>query len=641
MKEFILFTVFLTSCLFPQLKEMEVKPTENRGGIPIFRDYPDKAGIIFYAQFNDLSFYSSYGIVKVMDESGGKFIVIVEPVKQTIEVRAPGFKTEMIKLTDLQPRDVKYYEVLPKKDEGIQGVSELAITVQTTPIDAIVTLDGAPFPNNLSTKVTIGKHRLRVEKAGYSIIDQEIMVSPEKTFFQVNLTTNDPIAVTINSNPPDAEIFIDGMSKGKTRKALFMYPGTYELRLSLSSYLMISEQITINTDEKLNNFTYNLVKNAGKLKIEVTPSIATVRINKEVANANEIQELTPGTYQIEAEAETYYPYKGTIEITLGDIKTEKITLTQKVGKLQFAINPPEAECALLQNGVEKYRWTGLKIFSTIAEGTYDLTAKANGFKSYSGKLTISENQTLIEDIQMIAGSDIPDWMVYVEGGTFAMGSNDGGSDEKPTHQVTISSFYIGKIEVTQELWESVMGKNPSNFKGDKRPVEKVSWYDAVEFCNKLSIKEGLRQAYFGVGSKIICDFNSNGYRLPTEAEWEYAARGGNKSESYKYSGSNSIVNVGWYIDNSGSETHKVGTKLPNELGLYDMSGNVWEWCWDWYGEYNSGSQTNPKGPNVGSIRVRRGSSWRFDAVFYYVTSRHFYSPDSKYNALGFRLTRTK
>jgi len=679
MTKLLLFTLLLTSILFPQLKEMEVKPTENRGGIPIFRDYPDKAGIIFYTQFDNLSFYSSYGIVEVKgDPAGGKYVVVIEPVRQTVEVRAPGFKTEMIRLTDLQPRDVLYYEVLPKKEEGISGVTEVGITVQATPSDATILLDDKPFPNNKTTKVTIGSHRLQVEKSGYSPNIQDIVVSPEKTFFQVNLKTNDPVAVTINSNPSDAEIFIDGMSKGKTRKSLFMYPGTYELRLSLSSYLSISEKITVTKDEKQNNFTYNLVKNAGKLKIEVTPATATVRINKEVINAYEVHELTPGTYQIEAESETYYPYKGTIEILLGETRAEKITLTQKVGKLQFAINPTEAECVLSQNGMEKYRWSGLKIFNTLAAGSYDLTTKAKGYKSYSGKVSIKENQTTIEDIQMVVGSDAPEGMVLIEGGTFTIGSNSGESNERPTHQVTLSSYYIGKTELTLGLfekfikstnyqtdadkdgwswikigseWQKKSGVNwRCDRKGDLRnnseknhPVIYVSWNDAVAYCNWLSEKDGLQKAYSGSGDNVTCDFNSNGYRLPTEAEWEYAARGGNQSKGYKYSGSNIIDEVAWYDENSGKRTYDAGTKSPNELGLYDMSGNVWEWCWDWFSDkyYSSSGQTNPKGPNSGSKRVGRGGSWVSSAERCRVAGRYYSSPAYGVNGLGFRLARTK
>ena len=215
-------------------------------------------------------------------------------------------------------------------------------------------------------------------------------------------------------------------------------------------------------------------------------------------------------------------------------------------------------------------------------------------------------------------------MVYVSGGTFTMGAtseqgSDAYDDEKPAHSVTLSGYYIGKYEVTQELWEAVMGSNPSHFKGDNLPVEQVSWNDVQEFLRKLNAMTGKR------------------YRLPTEAEWEFAARGGNSSRGYKYSGSNSIGNVAWYGDNSGSRTHAVGTKSPNELGIYDMSGNVREWCQDWFGSYSSSSQRNPKGPNSGSNRVNRGGCWFLDACGCRVSLRGSCTPDDRGNGLGFRL----
>ena len=192
-------------------------------------------------------------------------------------------------------------------------------------------------------------------------------------------------------------------------------------------------------------------------------------------------------------------------------------------------------------------------------------------------------------------------------------------DEYPVHSVTLSDYYIGETEVTQELWEAVMGSNPSDFSGNQKPVEMVSWNDCKEFITNLNNLTGMN------------------FRLPTEAEWEYAARGGNESQGYRYSGSNTIDNVAWYYDNSGSETHNVKTKSPNELGIYDMSGNVIEWCEDWYGNDSSGSQTNPAGPSTGSNRVNRGGGWTSTAGICRVSRRNFSNPGSRYYNLGLRL----
>lgn len=209
------------------------------------------------------------------------------------------------------------------------------------------------------------------------------------------------------------------------------------------------------------------------------------------------------------------------------------------------------------------------------------------------------------DFDIFAGLGCDD-MVFVEGGTFMMGaqSNDAESvnyekeayeDESPVHQVTLDDFYIGKYEVTQQLWKYVMGNNPSSFIGENLPVESVSWNDCQEFIEKLNQMTGKK------------------FRLPTEAEWEYVARGGDKSSGCKYSGSDMIEGVAWYTvnvsGNNGYGTHCVGGKLPNELGIYDMSGNVLEWCNDWYGAYSATMQVNPKGADSGVGRVLRGGCW--------------------------------
>ena len=215
-------------------------------------------------------------------------------------------------------------------------------------------------------------------------------------------------------------------------------------------------------------------------------------------------------------------------------------------------------------------------------------------------------------------------MVKVEGGTFMMGATsemkNPNSNEKPVHQVTLTNdYYMGKYEVTQALWQAVMGSNPSEYKGDNLPVETVSWNDCQKFISKLNSLTGRM------------------FRLPTEAEWEYAARGGKESRGYQYSGSSNISDVAWYDENSGSKTHPVGTKQANELGIYDMTGNVLEWCQDWYGSYYSSSQTNPTGSDSGSARVSRGGGWNCNASYCRLSVRFYYTPDFRLDILGLRL----
>ena len=231
--------------------------------------------------------------------------------------------------------------------------------------------------------------------------------------------------------------------------------------------------------------------------------------------------------------------------------------------------------------------------------------------------------------------------VTVRGGTYTMGSNNGSSDEKPVHSVTLSTFDMMNTEVPQWLYEAVMGRNPSYYKGTNKPVERVSWYDAIDFCNKLSEMQGLTPCYTKNGDEWECNFKANGYRLPTEAEWEYAACGGINKSPFKYSGSGNINDVAWYTDNrGGAATHDVGTKKPNVLGLYDMSGNVWEWCWDRYGSYTRDPATNPSGASSGDYRVNRGGSYDSYASNCTVSYRNYYYPGYDRSSLGFRVVRS-
>ena len=228
-------------------------------------------------------------------------------------------------------------------------------------------------------------------------------------------------------------------------------------------------------------------------------------------------------------------------------------------------------------------------------------------------------------------------MVYVEGGIFEMGAtaeqaDDTRNNEKPVRTVKVDSYYIGKYEVTQAQWEAVMGTtleeqramsssvNGIVGEGSDFPMYYVSWADAQAFCEKLSEQTGRK------------------YVLPTEAQWEYAARGGHKSKHFKYSGSNNLDNVAWYMENSQEQPHRVGTKRSNELGICDMSGNVWEWCSDWYSSYKEDDTDNPQGPADGVRRVVRGGSWGMVAEGCRVSYRGSDSfPDSRFNHLGFRV----
>ena len=257
---------------------------------------------------------------------------------------------------------------------------------------------------------------------------------------------------------------------------------------------------------------------------------------------------------------------------------------------------------------------------------------------------VSENQSIAITVE---SKDIPN-LVSIPAGTFPMGYNEFN------RKVSLLAFELGETPVTQRQYEYVMGKNPSKLVGADRPVETVNWCETLIFCNSLSMMQGMAPCY-SIGNatdlsqfdstsplwkRVICNFAANGYRLPTEAEWEYAARGGKKAEIDQFAGSSNINEVAWYGENSEVTTHDVGTKAPNSLKLYDMCGNVAEWCWDYMGELPIASLTNPHGPKIGTMHVKRGGSWLDDPQQCTVYFRSGSAPTAKSSSLGFRVCRT-
>ena len=324
------------------------------------------------------------------------------------------------------------------------------------------------------------------------------------------------------------------------------------------------------------------------LTISFSPSSATVLVdNKMVKGMNGVAKTTlpVGQHSYIVACDGYESEEGTVKLKASAPSNLQITLTKEATAIQQSTvtQPTEAQQPVVQTPV------------------------TNG-----------------DNISIPVKDGISIDMVRVEAGTFTMGATPEMEDpydwEKPTHQVTLTNdYYIGKYEVTQTLWKAVMGSNPSKFKGDNLPVEMVSWDECQEFISKLNTMTGKT------------------FRLPTEAEWEYAARGGKKSRSYKYSGSNNLSDVAWYENNSGSKVHTVGLKQANELGIYDMSGNVWEWCQDWYDKYSSSSQTNSTGANSGAGRVYRGGGWYGTARHCRSSCRVHNAPGDRFNDLGLRL----
>ena len=413
--------------------------------------------------------------------------------------------------------------------------------------------------------------------------------------------------------------------------------------------------IPVKIDDSPYNKKYKLVLNPYdfidyKAKpITALPELLRA-VNEEKTKLAEKEEETTKQQRIEAakaeikeKAEKYRALAGQIDFVTKElysrskligIKTKKCPICKKVVPIQSAycnqcswqfpkhygiegfdniIEDDDAQMLLAQQIWQSHKDSNQK--------EVELKTLRNENSSLKQQVTDLKSKTEKGEVFTIGGIEFK--MIHVEGGTFMMGANEGDSEafdrEKPTHQVTLSSYSIGETAVTQALWKAVMDNNPSRFKGADRPVENVSWDDCQEFIRKLNEKTNRK------------------FRLPTEAEWEFAARGGNKSKGFKYAGSNNIDSVAWYDGNSGGETHPVAQKQPNELGLFDMSGNVYEWCQDWFGKYSNNSQTNPTGPKGGDYRVNRGGSWFNIARNCRTSFRSFNSPSFHFDYLGLRL----
>ena len=458
----------------------------------------------------------------------------------------------------------------------------------------------------------------------------------------------------LNVTPAKAVVMIDGVLQPLDDDGVLtlrLARGPHTLAIQAPGYDAYSSSFDLGKEKMTKEVT--LVSALAHLSLNcATPGVGLYVNDQFKANGSWNGELMPGDYLIEARKEGHYTQKESVTLAAKEKKTITIpVLTARTGNLDVNYKP--INCEVFLDGTRL--GTSPDMFKNIIMGKHKIKISKAGYTTKEVTIDISEGQTatLTGSLEKVVAQNYPNQdgsngiggsssvfdgknktftvkgvtftMVAVEGGTFMMGAtseqgSDAESDEKPVHQVTLSSYYIGQTEVTQALWTAVMGSNPEEyFFGDNRPVHYVSWNDCQDFVRKLS------------------DLTGKQFRLPTEAEWEYACRGGKKSRGYKYSGSNTIGDVAWYWDNGPKEIHPVATKSPNELGIYDMSGNVWEWCQDWGGDYSSAAQTNPTGVSSGTDRVYRGGSRMGDAKNCRSSNRGIATPGSIYDSLGLRL----
>ena len=440
--------------------------------------------------------------------------------------------------------------------------------------------------------------------------------------------------------PKTAMLWIDGVpqevSSDGEYSAMLAY-GSHTYKVEAGGYISKSGNFTIGKGD-MTPISVSLVSALATLNVSCpTPAVSLYVDKKSVGSLPWNGNLKEGMHLLEVRKDGYRSQQKTIQLAQQqklDVAFDALSAIQ--GNLSVNFKPFGSDVYV--DGVKVGQ--SPRVFNGVLVGNHNVEIRKSGYTTSRQTVTISEGQTasisgsltsstssstantLSSSGSSLSGNTlsipvkngINIEMVKVETGSFNMGATPEtiypDTDEKPVHRVTLTNdYYIGKYEVTQALWQAVMGSNPSFFKGTDLPVETVSWNDCQDFISKLNAMTGKR------------------FRLPTEAEWEYAARGGKKSRGYLFSGSITLDDVAWYKENSGSKTHVVGTKQPNELGIYDMAGNVWEWCQDWKGSYSSSPQTNPTGAVSGSYRVCRGGSCLISAWYCRSSCRYNFTPD--------------
>ena len=454
----------------------------------------------------------------------------------------------------------------------------------------------------------------------------------------------------ISVQPKDAKVTIDGVLQASSSdgeySAMLAY-GSHTYKVEAGGYISKSGSFTIGKGD-MTPISVSLVSALATLNVSCpTPAVSLYVAKKSVGSLPWNGNLKEGMHLLEVRKDGYRSQQKTIQLAQQqklDVAFDALSAIQ--GNLSVNFKPFGSDVYV--DGVKVGQ--SPRVFNGVLVGNHNVEIRKSGYSTSRQTVMISEGQTASisgsltssasssnANVLSSGSSSLSDntltipvknginiEMVKVEAGSFNMGATPEMKSpyevEKPVHRVTLTNnYYIGKYEVTQALWQAVMGSNPSHFKGDALPVEQVSWKDCQKFITKLNRLTG------------------KNFRLPTEAEWEYAARGGNKSRGYRYSGSNTIDDVAWYENDALSQTHPVGTKQPNELEIYDMTGNVMEWCQDWYGSYSSSPQVNPTGAASGSYRVVRGGGWSDSARDCRTSDRDFISPGGRSSDLGLRL----
>lgn len=502
-----------------------------------------------------------------------------------------------------------------------------SVTVTSTPSGALVFLDEKQVGQTPLTldRIASGSHSLRLQAPQYAVERRNVSVADGQTA-NVAVTLAARFAEITVQAPQGAVVTVDGDRKGSGTLSWRQSEGLCDIVVSMAGHRDARRQLEVVAGRAQTvQLTPQPIYGSASVDSDLMDAEIWIDGKKYGVTPNVVERLLVGSHTLVLKKSGYADLQQQFSVEEG--KEASLLVKLPTGRsVQFTSEKPG-----MQIIVDGKKLGTTPLTAVVGIGHHSVSAMRGGdiiavrdldITSTGAPLTMAfrdfGNQTLtVNGVRFT--------MVAVKGGTFTMGATyddaevDAEVDEEPAHKVTLSDYYIGQTEVTQALWEAVMGSNPSNHKGDNLPVENVSWDDCQVFIQKLNQLTGKQ------------------FRLPTEAEWEYAARGGRKSRDYKYAGDDYIGSVAWYSGNSGYETHPVATKQANELGIYDMSGNVWEWCSDWFGGDQSSSQSDPQGPSSGSRRVYRGGCSIF-AWGCRVSFRDCNTPDFCNTNLGLRLS---
>ena len=595
MKKSLLFLLFVlqTIAVFSQKLQVEsfkIAESDISAQTQPRKDLNDRNCALVKVQFVGTISEVEGNIVKPLMKHGNETWVYMPQGSRQLKLLTQSYLPVMVTFADYGVEKLEsnrtYVLILVKpsaQNEPVDaGGNFYAISV--LPRNAVVTIDGiqqnVSSDGAYSAMLPYGNHTYKVEAGGYISKSGSFSVS-SGDMAPINVSLVSALAtVSVTCPTPAVSLYVDKKSVGNVPWSGSLKEGMHLIEVKKNGYRSQQKTILLSQQQKLDVGFGELVAILGNLSVNYKPFGADVYVDgKKLGQSPRVfNGLLVGNHQVEVRKDGYTTDKKSVTISEGQTMSISGTLTSNTA------------------------------------------SSSNGYASSSSVSSVGN------EISIPVKNGISIEMVKVEAGTFMMGATSemeegiATDNEKPVHQVTLTKdYYMGKYEVTQALWKAVMGRKPSFFEGDNLPVEWVSWNDCQKFISKLNKMTGRR------------------FRLPTEAEWEYAARGGKKSRGYQYSGSSNISDVAWYDGNSGSKTHPVGTKQANELGIYDMSGNVYEWCQDSYVSYVSASQTNPTGAVSGAFRVGRGGGWNCIARGCRSAFRYGYAPDDRDSYLGLRL----